>query len=161
MQYKKDVKKEVKKLFKGNEVKNNIEEPKPDDRELQPIKSKARPKRPLSEVEQIFFYSLARALPHMNILPQVALSRFLYPQGESDYDNNRKYKTYSEKTIDYLICDKSFYIKVAIEIDDSSHTPKKDEEKNALFKESGIKLIRWHVKSLPSEAKIQQAVFEK
>jgi hypothetical protein len=75
----------------------------------------------------------------MEILPQVAFSRFLYTKGGTKKENYTKFLTFSQKSIDFLVCDKSFYIKAAIELDDSTHTPEKDEAKNQIFKESGIR----------------------
>ena len=121
-------------------------------------KSKITPKRPLSKPEQVLYYSLSSALPDMIILPQVSFDRFLFSKGGSKSENFRKRGTYSQKAIDYLVCDKSFFIVAAIELDDSSHTPEKDAKKDAILKEAKIRLVRWNVNSLPSKNEIQRAI---
>jgi len=121
-------------------------------------KAKIHPKRPISAPEKILFYRLKKALPGMEILPQVAFNRFLYTKGGTNRENHSKFLTFSQKSIDFLVCDSSFFIKAAIELDDSSHTPEKDAKKNKILQESGIRLIRWHVKSIPSESEIKYSL---
>ncbi len=60
--------------------------------------------------------------------------------------------------VDYLICDLSFRIIAAVELQDSGHTAEKDAERRAIFDEAGLKLIEWDVTRMPSREDVQFAV---
>jgi len=111
-------------------------------------------KRPLSPPEQALYWKLKKSLPNHEILPQVSFSRFIYANGGSKKNNFSKFNTARQKTIDFLICDKSFQIIVAIELDDKSHNKEKDKKRDEILKEANISIIRFNVKNMPSEEEI-------
>ncbi len=113
------------------------------------------PKRPLSKPEQILYHRLVEALPDHLILPQVSFSRFLFAKGGDKSQNFARFGKVRQKVVDYLICDKSFRIIAAVELQDSSHTEEKDAERRAIFKEAGLKLIEWDVGRMPSREDVQ------
>lgn len=115
-------------------------------------------KRPLSHPEQALYWKLTKSLPEYLILPQVSFSRFLYAHGGSRRDNFSKFSTARQKTIDYLICDKSFKIIAAIELDDKYHNKEKDKKRDAILNEAGIEIIRFNVKNMPTEEEIKKAI---
>lgn len=118
------------------------------------------PKKPISEAEQIFFYRLQKALPDNLILAQVQLSRFIGVKKGFDFHewNNR----INRMSIDFLVCRKDATIMAAIELDDSSHekpeSQKRDEKKNRVMKDAGIRLIRCHVRQMPDEVTIRNLI---
>ncbi|MFZ2449070.1 MAG: DUF2726 domain-containing protein [Methylovulum miyakonense] len=54
---------------------------------------------------------------------------------------------------DYVICRKDFSIIAIIELDDASHNSESrmanDLKKDQAIKDSGLKIIRWHVNNMP------------
>lgn len=117
------------------------------------------PKRPLSKVEQILYFRMIEALPDLVILPQVQLSRFMGVKKGFKFNewNNR----INRKSVDFLVCTKSFDIIAAVELDDSTHTRpdrvKADSDKDKAIRDAGLKIIRWHVSSLPDSLTIQSS----
>ncbi|MCA9457798.1 MAG: DUF2726 domain-containing protein [Nitrospira sp.] len=106
-------------------------------------------KHPLTAPEQEFYFILSEAVPDLLILPQVAFSRFLETQGGNDKENFSLFATARQKVVDYLICDKSFNIICAIELDDRTHNRHKDSKRDAILKESGITCLRFKVNNSP------------
>jgi hypothetical protein len=119
--------------------------------ELHP--SKFYKKAPLTEPEQITYFKLVSALPNYIILPQVSFGSFITTKGGTAKQNFSRFGQARQKVIDFLVCDKSFEIIAAIELDDSSHIGREeqDEKKNDILKEAGINIIRWYMKSQPDK----------
>lgn len=115
-------------------------------------------KKPLSNPEQILYHRLTQALPDKVILAQVSFSRFLRTKGGSKKENWRQFSKARQKVADYLICEKDFTIRIAIELDDSTHKKEKDERRDKYLASAGIKTVRWNVKNLPSKEQIQEAI---
>lgn len=118
-------------------------------------------KKPFITVpEQTLYFRLTKALPEHIILAQVNLPRFI----ETKNSSFKYYAKIKELSIDFLVCSKDFSITAAIELDDSSHNRTKqkerDEKKNKALKAAGIQLIRWNIKTLPDERKIQADIFK-
>ena len=120
--------------------------------------AKFHPKRPLSEPEQILYWKLKTALPDHVVLPQIAFSRFLYTKGATSKENFRKFGSGRQKVADFLICNKSFYILAIVELDDSSHNPQRDDARDEILKEAGLKLFRWKVGQMPTENEIKKII---
>lgn len=117
-------------------------------------------KKPLMEIEQIFFHCLTRALPENIVLAQVQLSRFLgVKKGFSNWGWNMRIKRMS---IDFLICRKDSSIIAAVELDDSADNQDKnherDKNKNLAIKAAGIVVIRCDVRRIPTEKAIHELV---
>jgi len=121
-------------------------------------KSRFFPRRPLTEPEQILYWRLVNALPNYIVLPQVSFSRFLYTKGGTDKENFSKLARARQKVADFLICEKSFYIVAICELDDSSHNPLHDQNRDGILKEAGLRVIRWKTTQLPTEAEIKTVV---
>lgn len=120
------------------------------------------PKRPLSEVEQTFYWRLTKSLPEYVILPQVQLSRFLgVKHGHAFHAWNNRINRMS---VDYLICRKDFFIVAAVELDDATHgRPDRiqaDAKKDKALRDAGLRLIRWPVMPLPDSSIIRAALAE-
>lgn len=116
-------------------------------------------KRVLTQPEQILFHRLVKALPEHIVLAQVQVSRALGVKSGFNFHawNNR----INRLSYDFVICSKDSSVLAVIELDDGSHASQSraetDRKKDSATASAGIRLIRWHVKSLPDEATIQGA----
>ncbi len=114
-------------------------------------------KRPLTQPEQILYHRLIRALPDHIVLAQVQVSRVLGVKKGSNFHewNNR----INRLSYDFVVCGKDSTAIAAIELDDKSHESasraKTDEKKSKATADAGLRLIRWHVRSLPNEEAIR------
>jgi hypothetical protein len=117
-------------------------------------------KRPLSQPEQILYHRLIRALPDHIVLAQVQVSRVLGVKKGSNFHewNNR----INRLSYDFVVCGKDSTVIAAVELDDKSHEASSrattDEKKSKASADAGLRLIRWHVRSLPDEAAIRAAL---
>ncbi len=120
-------------------------------------------KRPLSQPEQVLYHRLIRALPEHIVLAQVQVSRVLGVKKGSNFHewNNR----ISRLSYDFVVCSKDSTVIAAIELDDKSHDSashmRTDDRKNKASADAGLRLIRWHVRSLPSEEAIKDELLLK
>jgi hypothetical protein len=115
-------------------------------------------KRLLTQPEQVLYHRLVKALPNHVILAQVQVSRVLGVKKGSRFHewNNR----INRMSYDFVICDKAATVIAAIELDDKSHERddrrETDAKKTKATTDAGLRLVRWHVKSLPDELTIQR-----
>lgn len=115
-------------------------------------------KRPLSQPEQVLYHRLIRALPDHIVLAQVQVSRVLgVKKGANFHEWNNRINRLS---YDFVVCNKDSTVIAAVELDDKSHESSDrastDEKKNKASADAGLRLLRWHVQSLPSEEVIRQ-----
>lgn len=117
-------------------------------------------KKSLTQPEQVMYHRLVEALPEKIILAQVQLSRFIGVNKGHDF--NSWLNKINRMSIDFLVCEKDFSIIAAIELDDSTHNrqdrQEADDKKNRVLSTARIKLIRWHVNSMPDTNKIQREI---
>ena len=111
---------------------------------------------PLTEPEQELYRRLAKAMPEHIVLAQVAFSQLLYAADGSDSKENfRTQATMKQKVADFVICGPRFNIVSIVELDDSSHDPQKDKDRDAKVAQAGLKTVRWHVSKLPDRTEIR------
>jgi hypothetical protein len=117
-------------------------------------------KRLLTQPEQVLYHRLVKALPDHIVLAQVQVSRVLGVKkgfGFNEWSNRVNRMSY-----DFVICDKASTPVAAIELDDKSHESEHrintDAKKGKATADAGLRLIRWHCKSLPDELTIQREV---
>ena len=116
-------------------------------------------KTPLSKPEQVLYHRLVKALPEHIVLAQVQVSRVLGVRKGFNFNewNNR----INRLSYDFLVCSKDTAVIAAIELDDRTHErisrAETDAKKERATQAAGLRLIRWHVKTLPDEATIQAA----
>ena len=114
-------------------------------------------KKPLTQPEQVLFHRLVRALPEHMVLAQVQVSRVLGVKKGSKFNewNNR----INRLSYDFVVCAKDSTVLAAIELDDKSHesSPRQstDDKKSKASADAGLRLIRWHVRSLPDDQAIR------
>ena len=120
-------------------------------------------KRPLSQPEQVLYHRLVKALPDHIVLAQVQVSRVLgVKKGFKFHEWNNRINRLS---YDFVVCTKDSTVLAAIELDDNSHEAatrlETDNKKEKATSAAAVRLIRWHVRSLPDEATIQAEFTEK
>ena len=120
-------------------------------------------KRPLSPPEQVLYHRLVASLPEHIVMAQVQVSRVLgVKKGFNFHEWNNRINRMS---YDFVVCTKDSTVVAAIELDDKSHeSPVRaviDKKKEKATAAAGIRLIRWHVKSLPDHAAIRAAFANK
>jgi very-short-patch-repair endonuclease len=117
-------------------------------------------KKPLSNVEQALYFRLIDALPELIVLAQVPMSSFLRVRRGQTW--SEWHGRISQKSVDYLICERDFGIVVAIELDDSSHdSPARvhaDATKSRALTAAGVTLVRWRTTAMPDVALIRSVV---
>jgi very-short-patch-repair endonuclease len=117
-------------------------------------------KNVLSAPEQVLYWRLVEALPGEVVLAQVQLSRFLgIKKGAKRMEWLNRI---SQKSADFVVCGKDFAVLLVIELDDSTHSRpgrrKADADKDKAIADAGLRLVRWHVKKVPSVEEIRAAV---
>jgi len=126
-------------------------------------KSDYKTKQLMSDNEREFFRRLVLALPNHFVFPQVGMSSIL--DANIDEKNKRKHasvrNTFSQKVVDYVICDQSLDVVAIVELDDKTHDPKKDKRRDEMLKQGGYKkecLIRFESKQKPTVEEISKRV---
>jgi hypothetical protein len=114
----------------------------------------------LSQPEQVLYGRLVQALPQNLVFAQVQLSRFL--DVRRGVSRQGWFNRISQLSADFLILNRDTNVVAAIELDEASHGhPSRrdaDARKTHALRSASVKLIRWHVKSLPDEEAIRAAV---
>jgi Protein of unknown function (DUF2726) len=115
-------------------------------------------KRLLTQPEQVLYHRLVKSLPNHVVLAQVQMSRVLgVKKGFRFHEWNNRINRMS---YDFVICDKAATVIAAIELDDKSHESERrietDAKKSKATTDAGLRLVRWHVKSLPDELTIHR-----
>lgn len=117
-------------------------------------------KRLLSKPEQVLYWRLKESLGDSFVLcAQVSFGAFLYVPG-SDKNKWSKYGKARHKIADFVICSKDMIPLVIIELDDSSHDPLKDFERDRITKEAGIETLRFNVSNIPSIEELKKVLVE-
>jgi hypothetical protein len=117
-------------------------------------------RRLLTQPEQVLYHRLVKSLPNHIVLAQVQMSRVLgVKKGFRFHEWNNRINRMS---YDFVICDKAATVIAAIELDDKSHESERriesDAKKSKATTDAGLRLVRWHVKSLPDELTIQREI---
>lgn len=98
-----------------------------------------RRKAPLTEREQAMHNRLTQSLPELAVLAQVSFSALL---------TARKYavrNTFDRKVADFVVCDKAFQVLAIVELDDSSHKKREqqDASRDTLLTDAGYRVLRY------------------
>lgn len=117
----------------------------------------------LNEKEQILFLRLAEAMPNCYVMSQVRLADIVGVKA-SKPEFWTWFNLLKSKSVDFVICDKSFVILVCIELDGKTHEDeerqKADSEKDLALNTAGIPILRIKVSNIPSVEEIK-ALLEK
>lgn len=112
----------------------------------------------MTENEAEFFGRLIVALPEHYVFPQVSLSALIEAAAK---DKKRAYSDYlriAQQRVDYVVCDRSCQIVAVVELDDKTHSHKKDQVRDARLQQAGIRTIRFQSKSKPTAEVVRAAV---
>jgi hypothetical protein len=117
-------------------------------------------RKPLSRVEQVLYFRLAQTLPEFVVLAQVPLSSFLRVRRGRTW--NEWYNRISQKSVDFLICERDFSVVMAVELDDGTHDApdraRSDKTKSRALTAAGVRLVRWRANALPDVETIRRMV---
>lgn len=93
----------------------------------------------LTRREQQFFEVLQQALPQVYIFPQVSFSAILTTKGF--YTRSQ----FNRKIADFVLCDSQLNIVAIIELDDSSHKGREQQDaaRDAMLNEAGYPVLRY------------------
>lgn len=93
------------------------------------------------------------------ILAQVDIKRIVRTKRNKSHQH---FNRVAQLSLDYVICRRDFSVVAAIELDDPSHDRQRqktrDEEKDAVMKATGVRLIRFDVRRYPSEFEVRKQV---
>lgn len=97
------------------------------------------PKQVITQNEQPTFLRLREALPQHIVLAQVAFSALITSKG---YTTRSRF---NRKVTDFVVLDKGFNVVAIVELDDSSHRGREQEdaERDAMLQEAGYTVIRY------------------
>ena len=93
------------------------------------------------------------------MFPQVSMGALL--QSNMSAKNKKYYSvrgTFSQKIIDYVVCDTRMNVVVIVELDDQTHSKEKDRKRDAMMSEAGYKTIRWDSRNKPDANEIAAKV---
>ncbi len=119
-----------------------------------------RARSPLAAAERAAYHRLVDALPELVVLAQVPLTSFLrVRQGQNWHEWHDRI---SQKTVDFLVCEKDFDIVMVVELDDPARDrPGRARDvaaKTRALTAAGITLVRWRAAALPDVATIRSIV---
>lgn len=108
--------------------------------------------------EQILFLRLIEALPSCFVLAQVRLADIVGVKA-SKPEFWTWFNLLKSKSVDFVICNKSFVVLACIELDGKTHEEesrqKADGEKNLALKTAGIPILRIAASDIPSVEEIK------
>ena len=121
-----------------------------------PWLSRIQKKPLLTPNETEFFHRLQRALPAYHVFPQVPFAALLTVDrklsGKARWSIRARF---DRKIADFVVCERLSLKAVAIiELDDRTHNPKADRERDAVTEAAGYQTFRFQSKRKPSEAEI-------
>lgn len=122
-------------------------------------KSEAYQSRALmTENEAEFFGRLIVALPDCYVFPQVAMSALIQA---ATTDKRRAYSGHlriAQQRVDYVVCDRGCQIIAVVELDDRTHSRKKDAVRDGRLLQAGIRTVRFQSRSKPTAEVIRAEV---
>lgn len=110
------------------------------------------PRKIMTAYEQKLFVKLKLAVPQYHVLSQVAFSALITNQ---DYKIRNQF---NRKVTDFVIINDDGNVIAIIELDDSSHLNKVEEDRfrDTMLKQAGYKVIRFT--KIPTVAEIRQQI---
>ncbi len=112
----------------------------------------------LTGAELKFFHILADVLPGYFIACQVSMGALLRPH--SDLKGREWWATYgrfSQKIIDFVVIDRGTgSVVVLVELDDRSHSVKKDAARDAMLEYAGYQVVRFGNRPWPTADRVRE-----
>jgi hypothetical protein len=115
----------------------------------------------LTDNELEFYQRLIPALPQYRVMVQVSFSALL--QADKALSKTEAYSLrgrYKQKYADFVIVEpESLKVVAIIELDDRTHSPERDKERDALLETAGYRVLRFQSKQKPSIDEISALFF--
>jgi MYXO-CTERM domain-containing protein len=112
----------------------------------------------LTPNEAEFFHRLRRALPDYAVFPQVAFGALLADDGK--LSGNARWSVrarFDRKIADFVICDRrTLAVIVLVELDDRTHDPRADRQRNAITRAAGYQTLRFQSQQKPTDAELAE-----
>ncbi len=115
----------------------------------------------MSKVERVLYARLVQAFPARLVLPQVQVCRFVEVRpvrGARAWKNR-----YDRLSVDFALCGADSTVDLVVELDDASHATAtaqaRDRKKDDVLRAAGIRIVRLHVRSLPSVRDLDALLF--
>jgi very-short-patch-repair endonuclease len=116
----------------------------------------------LNEKEQVLFNRLVEALPECFVFAQVRLADIVGIKKTKNWQT--WFNKVSRKSVDFVVCNKSFVVLACIELDGKTHEQedrqKADNDKDAALNAAGIPILRIEVSRMISVEEIKM-LFDK
>lgn len=121
----------------SSEDEEDTEDETPEKKEREP--AKLYPKYVLTKNEQPMYFRLVQSLPEHIVLAQVSFSALVNTWSKIERN------TFNRKMADFVICNKSFEVVAIIELDDSSHDGREEEDnkRDDILKRAGHNVLRY------------------
>jgi len=118
--------------------------------------------KPLLTDNEVEFYGRLKEAMHdeAEVFPQVAMSAFLRPSIDlTGKDGFRARSAYSQKVVDFVICEKGTLRPViVVELDDRTHNAEKDAARDKMLTSSGLCVVRYRSNARPSPHEIRAQI---
>lgn len=121
---------------------------------------RVKPRALLTENELGFYQDLEAALPEFRILAQVSMGAIMEPDlSLEDASEPGRFLSvrgrFAQKVIDFVVVDEAFQIVALVELDDCTHDPVKDAERDRVTAMAGYLTIRYDSRQKPSPEEIR------
>jgi len=121
----------------------------------------------LGEKEQVMFHRLIEAMPDNYVMAQVRLADIVGVKKSDSWQS--WFNKISRKSVDFVICNKSFVVLACIELDGKTHEQedrkKADNSKDEALNAAGVPIVRIDANKLPPtneiKAMLENAVLPK
>lgn len=130
-------------------------------RSLRSIPSSYRKKALLTENEKEFYLRLRAALPNYTVFPQVAMGALMAVSNLKGSEALRARSKFSQKIVDFVVCDSNLRVLGLVELDDKTHSKEKDRARDLLTRSAGYWTIRYESRAKPSPSIIAADVSSK
>jgi very-short-patch-repair endonuclease len=111
----------------------------------------------LNEGEQALFHKLTEAMPNCIVFAQVRLADIVGIKKTNNWQ--AWFNKVNRKSVDFVICNKSFVVLACIELDGKTHEQedrkKADGDKDAALKAAGIPILRIEASKLLTSEEIK------
>jgi len=114
----------------------------------------------LTENELEFLHRMELAMPEIRFHAQVSMGALINPAAtKGDKDFNRLRRKFAQKIVDFVAQDRrSGRVIAIIELDDKTHDPLKDAQRDAMTADAGYITIRWDSRAKPSIDEIRRTL---
>lgn len=117
-----------------------------------------RGRKLMTENEREFFWRLRRALPGYHVFPQVAMSALLEASSGNSKRAHSDRLRIAQQRVDYVVCDPNCEVVAVVELDDRTHSARKDKRRDARLEQGGIRTVRFQSRHKPDLEAIRMAI---